>query len=224
MGPFSATVNLEAKWCKHSGSPGPQQAIPKIAVDLRGGLLQVCRATRLSPQVFNWPVVVLFCFEILHQNLDFLCDKEVYGMMVPIFRAWLKNGSSHLIFLSPQYSSVGWGLAAVVGVFRVLCSLSSQSNLRVSSSHSFISRGSFGIIPLWTIPRKCSVNSCGQVFPWTYSLVSLGCKTESGNVWGNFLLCGVSNNRAVSLYQVSATQHTELCHSFNFLRRMMLGY
>lgn len=84
MGPFSATVNLEAKWCKHSGNPGPQQAIPKIAVDLRGGLLQVCRAAKFSPQVFNWPIVVLFCFEILHQNLIFLCDKEVYGMMVPI--------------------------------------------------------------------------------------------------------------------------------------------
>lgn len=52
MGPFSATVNLEAKWCKHSGNPGPQQAIPKIAVDLKGGLLQVCRGRQIFPTGF----------------------------------------------------------------------------------------------------------------------------------------------------------------------------
>lgn len=42
MGPFCCSVNVEAKWCKHSGDPGPEQSIPKIYIDLRGGLLQVC--------------------------------------------------------------------------------------------------------------------------------------------------------------------------------------
>ncbi|KAM6275949.1 intermembrane lipid transfer protein VPS13B isoform 10-T11 [Spheniscus humboldti] len=41
MGPFCCSVNVEAKWCKHSGDPGPEQSIPKIYIDLRGGLLQV---------------------------------------------------------------------------------------------------------------------------------------------------------------------------------------
>ena len=42
IGPCCATANLEAKWCKHSGDPGPEQSIPKISIDVRGGLLQVC--------------------------------------------------------------------------------------------------------------------------------------------------------------------------------------
>lgn len=46
IGPCCATANLEAKWCKHSGNPGPEQSIPKISIDLRGGLLQVC---------WDWP-------------------------------------------------------------------------------------------------------------------------------------------------------------------------
>lgn len=42
IGPFCCSVNVEAKWCKHSGDPGPEQSVPKIYIDLRGGLLQVC--------------------------------------------------------------------------------------------------------------------------------------------------------------------------------------
>lgn len=42
IGPFCCSVSVEAKWCKHSGDPGPEQSIPKIYIDLRGGLLQVC--------------------------------------------------------------------------------------------------------------------------------------------------------------------------------------
>ncbi|KAM9626509.1 intermembrane lipid transfer protein VPS13B isoform 2-T3 [Trichechus inunguis] len=42
IGPCCATASLEAKWCKHSGNPGPEQSVPKISIDLRGGLLQVC--------------------------------------------------------------------------------------------------------------------------------------------------------------------------------------
>ncbi|XP_068789045.1 intermembrane lipid transfer protein VPS13B isoform X3 [Struthio camelus] len=41
IGPFCCSVNVEAKWCKHSGDPGPEQSIPKMYIDLRGGLLQV---------------------------------------------------------------------------------------------------------------------------------------------------------------------------------------
>uniref|UniRef100_A0A8B9USW9 Vacuolar protein sorting 13 homolog B n=1 Tax=Anas zonorhyncha TaxID=75864 RepID=A0A8B9USW9_9AVES len=41
IGPFCCSVSVEAKWCKHSGDPGPEQSIPKIYIDLRGGLLQV---------------------------------------------------------------------------------------------------------------------------------------------------------------------------------------
>ncbi|KAL1767820.1 vacuolar protein sorting-associated protein 13B [Sigmodon hispidus] len=56
IGPLSATVNLEAKWCRHSGNPGPQQSIPKIAMDLRGGLLQVF-----------WGQEHLNCLALLHE-------------------------------------------------------------------------------------------------------------------------------------------------------------
>ncbi|XP_041269031.1 vacuolar protein sorting-associated protein 13B isoform X1 [Onychostruthus taczanowskii] len=41
IGPFCCSINVEAKWCKHSGDPGPEQSVPKIYIDLRGGLLQV---------------------------------------------------------------------------------------------------------------------------------------------------------------------------------------
>lgn len=54
IGPCCATANLEAKWCKHSGDPGPEQSIPKISIDLRGGLLQVCGDwPHFFPQVLN---------------------------------------------------------------------------------------------------------------------------------------------------------------------------
>lgn len=41
IGPFCCSVTVEAKWCKHSGDPGPEQSIPKMYIDLKGGLLQV---------------------------------------------------------------------------------------------------------------------------------------------------------------------------------------
>ncbi|XP_059103244.1 intermembrane lipid transfer protein VPS13B isoform X2 [Peromyscus eremicus] len=72
IGPFSATVNLEAKWCKHSGNPGPQQSIPKVALDLRGGLLQVF-----------WGQEHLNCLALLHE----LCSgylKEEGKFEVPV--------------------------------------------------------------------------------------------------------------------------------------------
>nr|XP_037855795.1 vacuolar protein sorting-associated protein 13B isoform X6 [Chlorocebus sabaeus] len=59
IGPCCATANLEAKWCKHSGNPGPEQSIPKISIDLRGGLLQVF-----------WGQEHLNCLVLLHELLN----------------------------------------------------------------------------------------------------------------------------------------------------------
>lgn len=42
LGPFSCCSSLEARWCRHSGSPGPEPGPPKLLFDLKGGLLQVC--------------------------------------------------------------------------------------------------------------------------------------------------------------------------------------
>ncbi|KAM9309789.1 intermembrane lipid transfer protein VPS13B [Pholidichthys leucotaenia] len=41
LGPFSCTSSVEARWCRHSGSPGPEPGAPKLLLDLKGGLLQV---------------------------------------------------------------------------------------------------------------------------------------------------------------------------------------
>lgn len=63
---------------------------------------------------------------------------------------------------------MGWGLAAVVGVFSqtLECLLTIHSSVEgvLESFH-------FGLFP-----ENASVNSCRQVCPWTYSLVSLGCE------------------------------------------------
>lgn len=73
MGPFSATVHLEAKWCKHSGNPGPQQSIPKVAMDLRGGLLQVF-----------WGQEHLNCLALLHELFSgYLKEERKFEVPVP---------------------------------------------------------------------------------------------------------------------------------------------
>ncbi|XP_072572926.1 intermembrane lipid transfer protein VPS13B isoform X4 [Paramormyrops kingsleyae] len=41
LGPFCCSADLEAKWCRHGGSPGPEAGPPKLLLDLKGGLLQV---------------------------------------------------------------------------------------------------------------------------------------------------------------------------------------
>uniref|UniRef100_A0A7N6B3G8 Vacuolar protein sorting 13 homolog B n=1 Tax=Anabas testudineus TaxID=64144 RepID=A0A7N6B3G8_ANATE len=41
LGPFSCSTSVEARWCRHSGSPGPDPGPPKLLLDLKGGLLQV---------------------------------------------------------------------------------------------------------------------------------------------------------------------------------------
>ncbi|XP_048068541.1 intermembrane lipid transfer protein VPS13B isoform X5 [Ursus arctos] len=65
IGPCCATANLEAKWCKHSGNPGPEQSVPKISIDLRGGLLQVF-----------WGQEHLNCLVLLHELLSGYLSKE----------------------------------------------------------------------------------------------------------------------------------------------------
>ncbi|XP_062394523.1 intermembrane lipid transfer protein VPS13B-like isoform X2 [Sardina pilchardus] len=45
LGPLTCSAKLEARWCRHSGSPGPgpgpEPGQPKLLLDLKGGLLQV---------------------------------------------------------------------------------------------------------------------------------------------------------------------------------------
>ncbi|KAM3614331.1 uncharacterized protein V6R79_012862 [Siganus canaliculatus] len=41
LGPFSCSTCMEARWCRHSGSPGPEPGPPKLLLDLKGGLLQI---------------------------------------------------------------------------------------------------------------------------------------------------------------------------------------
>ncbi|XP_030880582.1 vacuolar protein sorting-associated protein 13B [Leptonychotes weddellii] len=73
LGPCCATVNLEAKWCKHSGNPGPEQSVPKISIDLRGGLLQVF-----------WGQEHLNCLVLLHELLSgYLKEEGNFEAQVP---------------------------------------------------------------------------------------------------------------------------------------------
>lgn len=48
LGPLTCGAELEACWCRHSGSPGPEPGPPKLLLDLKGGLLQVLGKNRLS--------------------------------------------------------------------------------------------------------------------------------------------------------------------------------
>ncbi|XP_028837760.1 vacuolar protein sorting-associated protein 13B isoform X2 [Denticeps clupeoides] len=41
LGPFGCGAEVEARWCRHSASPGPESGPPKLLLDLKGGLLQV---------------------------------------------------------------------------------------------------------------------------------------------------------------------------------------
>ncbi|XP_028325510.1 vacuolar protein sorting-associated protein 13B isoform X2 [Gouania willdenowi] len=41
LGPFSCSSCLEARWCRHSGSPGPEPGPPKLLLDLKAGLIQI---------------------------------------------------------------------------------------------------------------------------------------------------------------------------------------
>lgn len=62
LGPFSCSTSLEARWCRHSGSPGPDPGPPKLLLDLKGGLLQVC----------PWPQFIIICNIYHAAQLQFL--------------------------------------------------------------------------------------------------------------------------------------------------------
>lgn len=73
IGPFCCSVNVEAKWCKHSGDPGPEQSVPKIYIDLRGGLLQVCiRCLWLC----CWAGLALDDWVFINKLLESLCIQQ----------------------------------------------------------------------------------------------------------------------------------------------------
>ncbi|XP_017585844.1 PREDICTED: vacuolar protein sorting-associated protein 13B isoform X4 [Corvus brachyrhynchos] len=73
ISPFCCSVNVEAKWCKHSGDPGPEQSIPKIYIDLRGGLLQVF-----------WGQEHLNCLVLLQELLgQYLTKKGSVETLIP---------------------------------------------------------------------------------------------------------------------------------------------
>nr|XP_030122339.3 vacuolar protein sorting-associated protein 13B isoform X1 [Taeniopygia guttata]XP_030122340.3 vacuolar protein sorting-associated protein 13B isoform X1 [Taeniopygia guttata] len=73
IGPFCCCVNVEAKWCKHSGDPGPEQSVPKIYIDLRGGLLQVF-----------WGQEHLNCLVLLQELLgQYLTKKSSVETLIP---------------------------------------------------------------------------------------------------------------------------------------------
>ncbi|XP_011603591.2 vacuolar protein sorting-associated protein 13B isoform X2 [Takifugu rubripes] len=59
LGPFSCSTSLEARWCRHSGSPGPEPGQPKLLLDLKGGLLQVF-----------WGQEHLNCLKLVEEHLQ----------------------------------------------------------------------------------------------------------------------------------------------------------
>ncbi|XP_061095079.1 intermembrane lipid transfer protein VPS13B-like isoform X3 [Conger conger] len=59
LGPFCCSADLEAKWCRHSGSSGPESGPPKLLLDLKGGLLQVF-----------WGQEHLNCLVLVHDHLQ----------------------------------------------------------------------------------------------------------------------------------------------------------
>ncbi|XP_044063064.1 vacuolar protein sorting-associated protein 13B-like isoform X9 [Siniperca chuatsi] len=59
LGPFSCSTSLEARWCRHSGSPGSEPGPPKLLLDLKGGLLQVF-----------WGQEHLNCLKLVEEHLQ----------------------------------------------------------------------------------------------------------------------------------------------------------
>ncbi|XP_071061898.1 LOW QUALITY PROTEIN: intermembrane lipid transfer protein VPS13B [Pseudochaenichthys georgianus] len=59
LGPFSCSSSLEARWCRHSGSPGLEPGPPKLLLDLKGGLLQVF-----------WGQEHLSCLKLVEEHLQ----------------------------------------------------------------------------------------------------------------------------------------------------------
>ncbi|XP_067834221.1 intermembrane lipid transfer protein VPS13B-like isoform X2 [Heptranchias perlo] len=65
IGPFCCTVQLEAKWCRHSGNPDPHHSVPKVLVDLNTGLIQIF-----------WGQEHLTCLNLLHELLQVYLQQE----------------------------------------------------------------------------------------------------------------------------------------------------
>ncbi|XP_072425871.1 intermembrane lipid transfer protein VPS13B-like isoform X3 [Chiloscyllium punctatum] len=59
IGPFCCTLQLDAKWCRHSGDPDPHHSVPKTLVDLKAGLIQIF-----------WGQEHLNCLNLLHELLQ----------------------------------------------------------------------------------------------------------------------------------------------------------
>ncbi|XP_048452187.1 intermembrane lipid transfer protein VPS13B-like [Rhincodon typus] len=59
IGPFCCTLQLDAKWCRHSGDPDPHHSVPKMLVDLKAGLIQIF-----------WGQEHLNCLNLLHELLQ----------------------------------------------------------------------------------------------------------------------------------------------------------
>ncbi|XP_078254173.1 intermembrane lipid transfer protein VPS13B isoform X1 [Rhinoraja longicauda] len=59
IGPFCCSVQLEAKWCMHSGSPDPIHSVPKVLADVKAGLIQIF-----------WGQEHLNCLNMLHDLLQ----------------------------------------------------------------------------------------------------------------------------------------------------------
>ncbi|XP_034029740.1 LOW QUALITY PROTEIN: vacuolar protein sorting-associated protein 13B-like [Thalassophryne amazonica] len=59
LGPFSCSSSLDAQWCRHSSSPGPEPGPPKLLLDLKGGLLQVF-----------WGQEHLNCLKLVEEHLQ----------------------------------------------------------------------------------------------------------------------------------------------------------
>ncbi|XP_069778608.1 intermembrane lipid transfer protein VPS13B-like isoform X4 [Narcine bancroftii] len=59
IGPFCCTLQLEAKWCRHSGDPDLFHSVPKVLVDVKAGLLQIF-----------WGQEHLNCLNLLHELLQ----------------------------------------------------------------------------------------------------------------------------------------------------------
>uniref|UniRef100_A0ABM5GCA8 Intermembrane lipid transfer protein VPS13B isoform X2 n=1 Tax=Pogona vitticeps TaxID=103695 RepID=A0ABM5GCA8_9SAUR len=66
VGPVCCCITVEAKWCKHSGNPGLELSVPKVHLDVRGGLMQVF-----------WGQEHLNCLVLLHGLLQsYLVQEE----------------------------------------------------------------------------------------------------------------------------------------------------
>ncbi|XP_062915876.1 intermembrane lipid transfer protein VPS13B-like isoform X2 [Mobula hypostoma] len=70
IGPFCCSMQLEAKWCRHSGDPDPFHSIPKVLVDVKAGLIQIF-----------WGQEHLSCLNLLHELLQGYLRQDAKSQM-----------------------------------------------------------------------------------------------------------------------------------------------